>query len=83
MRGYNLSDRPTGADNYKISYMVDDLRALIEHLSEYAGRIHNKLQKKLAILYDIIENHLAMAFSMSLARPKVVGGFSFIVHTTQ
>lgn len=33
MRGYNLSERPTESSNYKISYMVEDLRALIEHLS--------------------------------------------------
>lgn len=34
LRGYNLSERPAGAQNYKIQYMVDDLRALVEHLSK-------------------------------------------------
>lgn len=35
MRGYNLSERPIGTSNYKIANIVEDLRALIEHLSEY------------------------------------------------
>lgn len=36
MRGYNLSERPVGLQNYTFQYMVDDLRALIEHLSKCA-----------------------------------------------
>lgn len=34
MRGYNLSERPVGQQNYEFQYMVDDLRALIEHLGK-------------------------------------------------
>lgn len=34
LRGYNLSEKPVGAQNYKVQYMVDDLRALVEHLSK-------------------------------------------------
>lgn len=34
LRGYNLSEKPDGAQNYRIQYIVDDLRALIEHLSK-------------------------------------------------
>lgn len=33
MRGYNLSERPIGSENYKVSYIVEDIRALIEHSS--------------------------------------------------
>lgn len=39
MRGYNLSDQPAESDNYKISHMVEDLRALIEHLSKYGAYV--------------------------------------------
>lgn len=34
MRGYNLSERPEDVTNYKVNDIVEDLRALIEHLSE-------------------------------------------------
>ncbi|XP_055311528.1 epoxide hydrolase 2-like [Sitodiplosis mosellana] len=33
MRGYNLSERPVGLQNYSFQYMVDDLRGLIEYLN--------------------------------------------------
>lgn len=32
MRGYNLSDKPEGVDNYKMSFLMDDIRGLIESL---------------------------------------------------
>ncbi|RME48970.1 MAG: alpha/beta hydrolase, partial [Caldilineae bacterium] len=32
MRGYNLSDKPTAVDQYRVKYLVEDLRALAEHL---------------------------------------------------
>jgi pimeloyl-ACP methyl ester carboxylesterase len=32
MRGYNLSDKPAGVDQYKIKFLCEDLRALAEHL---------------------------------------------------
>lgn len=34
MRGFSLSDRPVGIKNYAIQYLVDDLRAVIQHLSK-------------------------------------------------
>lgn len=34
MRGYNLSERPVGLQNYIVQYLVDDFRALIEYLSK-------------------------------------------------
>lgn len=35
LRGYNLSERPEGLENYKLPEIVEDLRALIEHFSKY------------------------------------------------
>ena len=32
MRGYNLSDKPKGIQKYKIKYLVDDIKGLIEAL---------------------------------------------------
>ena len=32
MRGYNLSDKPEGVENYKIETLVEDIRGLIEFL---------------------------------------------------
>jgi epoxide hydrolase 4 len=32
MRGYNLSSKPSGVDQYQVKYMVEDLRALAEKL---------------------------------------------------
>ena len=32
MRGYNLSDKPKGVENYKIELLMDDLKGLIETL---------------------------------------------------
>lgn len=32
LRGFGLSDRPRGISNYKLSNMVEDLRAFLEHL---------------------------------------------------
>lgn len=34
MRGYNLSEKLEGKHNYQISAMVEDIRALVEHLSK-------------------------------------------------
>ena len=33
MRGYNLSDKPQDVEAYRMSYLVEDVRGLIEHLS--------------------------------------------------
>ena len=33
MRGYNLTSKPEGVDAYHIKHLVEDLRALIEHLN--------------------------------------------------
>ncbi|TFF95111.1 MAG: alpha/beta hydrolase [Promethearchaeota archaeon] len=30
MRGYNLSDKPEGTQNYKINHLIDDIKGLIE-----------------------------------------------------
>lgn len=38
LRGYNLTERPNGKQNYKIKDLVEDLRALIVHLSKYDRR---------------------------------------------
>jgi len=32
MRGYNLSSKPADVDQYQVNYLVEDLRALAEHL---------------------------------------------------
>jgi len=32
MRGYNLSDKPEGVDNYKMSFLMEDIKGLIESL---------------------------------------------------
>jgi pimeloyl-ACP methyl ester carboxylesterase len=32
MRGYNLSSKPADVDQYRVGYLVEDLRALVEHL---------------------------------------------------
>jgi len=33
MRGYNLSDKPKGVNNYKIELLIDDIKGLIESLN--------------------------------------------------
>ena len=33
MRGYNLSDKPEGVDNYKVSILVEDIKGLAESLN--------------------------------------------------
>jgi epoxide hydrolase 4 len=32
MRGYNLSEKPSGVDQYEVKFVCEDLRALAEHL---------------------------------------------------
>ncbi|MGI8744335.1 MAG: alpha/beta fold hydrolase [Bryobacteraceae bacterium] len=32
MRGYNLSEKPTEVDQYQVKYLVEDVRALADHL---------------------------------------------------
>jgi pimeloyl-ACP methyl ester carboxylesterase len=34
MRGYNLSEKPPGVDPYQLKFLVEDLRALGEHLGQ-------------------------------------------------
>ncbi|MBY8980719.1 MAG: alpha/beta hydrolase [Candidatus Lokiarchaeota archaeon] len=66
MRGYNLSDKPEGVENYKIKFLMDDLKGLIETLKlgkiflaghDWGGIVawafaekYPELLKKLAIL---------------------------------
>lgn len=45
LRGYNLSERPEGLENYKLPEIVEDLRALIEHFSKYYS------------IGDVVEKH--------------------------
>ena len=33
MRGYNLSDKPAEVDRYRMSYLVEDIRALADHFA--------------------------------------------------
>ncbi len=33
MRGYNLSDKPEGVENYKIEFLIEDIKGLIETLN--------------------------------------------------
>lgn len=35
LRGYNLSDKPEGVQNYKARVLVEDVRALADHLLQY------------------------------------------------
>jgi pimeloyl-ACP methyl ester carboxylesterase len=35
MRGYNLSDKPTDLDQYKMAALVEDIRAFADHLSHH------------------------------------------------
>ena len=32
LRGFNLSDKPQDAENYRMAYLIEDVRQLIEHL---------------------------------------------------
>ncbi len=34
MRGYNLSDKPAGVEQYQTKYLVEDIRAFAEHLGD-------------------------------------------------
>src|SRR5438477_5501118 len=34
MRGYNLSAKPAEVDQYQVKYLVEDVRALAEHLGQ-------------------------------------------------
>ena len=31
MRGYNLSDKPVGVDNYRVELLIEDIHGLINH----------------------------------------------------
>ena len=59
MRGYNLSDKPTELDQYKIATLVEDIRALGDHLS------HNK--KFVLVAHDWGG---AVAWSFAIAHPE-------------
>jgi len=66
MRGYNLSDKPEGAEKYKIEILIEDIKGLIESLNlgkvflaghDWGGVVawafaekHPELLRKLAIL---------------------------------
>ncbi|MFW9952436.1 MAG: alpha/beta fold hydrolase [Candidatus Thorarchaeota archaeon] len=66
MRGYNLSDKPTGVENYRIELLIEDIHGLIEHfgfksvylaghdwggvLSWFIAEKHPDKIKKLAII---------------------------------
>jgi len=32
MRGYNLSSKPTDVEQYRVKYLIEDIKALVEHL---------------------------------------------------
>lgn len=53
MRGYGLSDKPTGVANYKMEHMVEDLRMLIEHLSAYNT---HKIPKSAPLYFFVVDN---------------------------
>jgi pimeloyl-ACP methyl ester carboxylesterase len=58
MRGYNLSDKPTELDQYKIAVLVEDIRALGDHFS------HNK--KFVLVAHDWGG---AVAWAFAIAHP--------------
>jgi len=61
MRGYNLSDKPSDLDSYKIGPLVEDIRALADHLS------HNK--KFVLVAHDWGG---ALAWSFAIAHPEML-----------
>ena len=61
MRGYNLSDKPADLDAYKIAPLVEDVRALADHLS------HNK--KFVLVAHDWGG---AVAWSFAIAHPEML-----------
>jgi pimeloyl-ACP methyl ester carboxylesterase len=58
LRGYNLSDKPTDLDQYKIATLVEDIRALGDHFS------HNK--KFILVAHDWGG---AVAWAFAIAHP--------------
>lgn len=49
LRGYNLTERPIGKQNYKMKNMVEDIRALImHHLSEFECLSRENIKKSLS-----------------------------------
>src|ERR1700736_4553804 len=34
MRGYNLSEKPTEVDQYQVKYLIEDIRALADHMGQ-------------------------------------------------
>ena len=61
MRGYNLSDKPADLDAYKIAPLVEDIRALADHLS------HNR--KFVLVAHDWGG---AVAWSFAIAHPEML-----------
>jgi len=61
MRGYNLSDKPQELDQYKVSLLVEDVRALADHLS------HGK--KFILVAHDWGG---AVAWAFALAHPEML-----------
>jgi len=62
MRGYNLSDKPSDEEQYRMKYLVDDVRALADHFS------HNK--KFVLVAHDWGG---AVAWSFAIAHPEMLG----------
>jgi pimeloyl-ACP methyl ester carboxylesterase len=60
LRGYNLSDKPKGADNYAMGVLTGDIAAVIKHL----GR-----DKAILVGHDWGG---AIAWSFSMARPEML-----------
>ena len=61
MRGYNLSDKPAGLDQYKINVLVEDVRALADHFSH---------QKKFILVAHDWGGAVAWAFA--IAHPEML-----------
>lgn len=55
MRGYGLSDKPTGIPNYKLDLMVEDLRMLVEHLSTYTQNT-TKIPESVPLYFYCFDN---------------------------
>ena len=61
LRGYNLSDKPAELDQYRINYLVEDIRALGDHFS------HNK--KFVLVAHDWGG---AVAWAFAIAHPDQI-----------
>ena len=61
LRGYNLSDKPADLDQYRVSYLVEDIRALADHFSHH--------QKFVLVGHDWGG---AVAWAFAIAHPEML-----------